>query len=109
MRARCREAGGQRRWRACRLRDGYQGLFPAVLEPERIVSWPLTQTDCRHGDKMATRRKKEPELPIKDEEDEHPIPLAWRPTLREVVRAFTKRSPVVRHLLEFAECGRRGR
>jgi hypothetical protein len=39
---------------------------------------------------MAARRKKEPELPIKDEEDEHPIPLAWRPTLRQVVRAFTK-------------------
>ena len=38
---------------------------------------------------MAARRKKEPELPIKDEEDEHPIPLAWRPTLREIVRAFT--------------------
>jgi hypothetical protein len=38
---------------------------------------------------MANERNDEPALPIKDEEAEQPIPLAWRPTLREIVRAFT--------------------
>jgi len=38
---------------------------------------------------MANDRNDAAAIPIEDEETEQPIPLAWRPTLREIVRAFT--------------------
>jgi hypothetical protein len=39
---------------------------------------------------MVTERHVESPHPTKDGEAEQPIPLAWRPTLREIVRVFAK-------------------
>lgn len=64
---------------------------PLYLSTSELQYPRLAQPDCGPlGDKMATKRKEHPALPIKDEEDEHPIPLAWRSTLRQVVSAFAK-------------------
>ena len=37
---------------------------------------------------MAVEKEELPILAVKDEETERPIPTAWRPTIREIVRAF---------------------
>lgn len=37
---------------------------------------------------MAKRKPTAEVLPVKDEEDQQPIPTAWRPVFREIVRAF---------------------
>lgn len=39
---------------------------------------------------MATRKKAQAGLPLKDEENNQPIPLVWRETLTKVVSAFAK-------------------
>lgn len=39
---------------------------------------------------MAKKQKNEPVTPIKDEEQEHPIPLVWRSTFKEIVNAFAE-------------------
>lgn len=37
---------------------------------------------------MAVESEESPVLAVKDEESERPIPTAWRPAIREIVRAF---------------------
>ncbi len=40
---------------------------------------------------MAKRKSTKVVLPLKDEEEQQPIPTAWRPVLREIVGAFVER------------------
>jgi hypothetical protein len=39
---------------------------------------------------MSKKQKDDLTMPIKDEEQEHPIPLAWRSTFREIVNALAE-------------------
>ncbi len=39
---------------------------------------------------MAKRKSKTEELPLKDEEEQQPIPTAWRSTFRDIVNAFVQ-------------------
>ena len=39
---------------------------------------------------MAKRSSKKVVLPVKDEDEQQPIPTAWRPAFREIVNAFVQ-------------------
>jgi hypothetical protein len=55
--------------------------------------WKLTCPGLRDISSQATMSKKQKDdlaMPIKDEEQEHPIPLAWRSTFREIVNALAE-------------------
>jgi hypothetical protein len=55
------------------------------------ASWEAyPRVDARVDRKNRMQQPNEPHEPIKDENSAHPVANAWRPTFRDIVKAFTQ-------------------
>jgi hypothetical protein len=57
-------------------------------EREEVEAALVKNKTRRTNRSMGKRKPTKDVLPLKDEEEQHPVPTAWRPAFREIVNAF---------------------